>query len=511
MVTMAHLNESERPFPLLLHLLPFSIILPLLVLTIIIFKLFLKPSKPLHLPPGPTPWPLLGNIFHLGKKTHITLTTFANTYGPLISLKLGTQHLVVGSSPSVASEILKTHDRLLSGRHVPHAFPTETSQLDHTSIGWTSECHEGWRSLRALCRAEMFCSRALESQALLREKKAGEMVGFLRSKVGSEEGVDVGEMVFATVLNMLSNVMLSRDVIRFEGDGVMKGLIRSVMEVASAPNLSDFYPFLQRLDPQGLRKRALGLGMRIRSMWEPIIEERREVRCSSGGSSHQDFLDTLLDKGFSNERIHQLFMELFAAGTDTSTSTIEWAMAELIKSPESMEKVYKELKREINGGDIRESHLVHLPYLQACVKETLRLHPPAPLLLPHRAIEVCQVMNYTIPKDAQILINVWAVQRDASIWDEPLKFRPERFLETGLEFKGNDFEFLPFGAGRRICPGLPMAAKTVPLVLASMIHSFDWSLPDGKNPKDLNMNEKFGVTLQKEQPLFLIPKTRKNM
>nr|GMD80014.1 probable (S)-N-methylcoclaurine 3'-hydroxylase isozyme 2 [Ipomoea batatas] len=444
---------------------------------------------------------------------HITLTTFSKTYGPLISLKLGTQHLIVGSSPSAASEILKTHDRVLSGRHVPNAFPTETSELDHTSIGWTSECHEAWRSLRALCRAEMFCSRALESQALLREKKAGEMVGFLRSKMGSEEVVDVGEIVFATVLNMLSNVMLSRDVISFEG-GEIKGFIRSVMEVASAPNLSDFYPFLQRLDLQGLRKRALGLGMRIRSMWEPIIEERREIRCG-GGSVQQDFLDALLDNGFSNEKIHQLFMELFAAGTDTSTSTIEWAMAELIKSPLSMEKVYKELNREINGDNslIRESHLVHLPYLQACVKETLRLHPPAPLLLPHRAIQACQVMDYTIPKDAQILINVWAVQRDASIWDEPLKFRPERFLgETGcLDFKGNDFEFLPFGAGRRICPGLPMAAKTIPLVLASMIHSFDWSLPDGQNPKDLNMNEKFGVTLQKEQPLFLIPKTRKNM
>lgn len=301
MLTMAQLKESERAF--LLFLVPISI-LPLLVL--IIFKLFLKPSKNLQLPPGPTPWPLLGNILHMGKMPHITLTKFAKIYGPLISLKLGTQHLVVGSSPSAALEILKTHDRILSGRHVPNAMPTISSELDQKSIGWTSECNDGWRFLRALCRTEMFCSKALESQAFLREKKAEEMVEFLRSKVGTEEAVDVGEMVFATVLNMLSNVMLSRDVISFEG-GMMKGFIRSLMEVASTPNLSDFYPFLQRLDLQGLRKRSMELGMRIGSMWEPIIEERREIRCS-GGSSQQDFLDTLLDNDFSNDRIHQLFM-----------------------------------------------------------------------------------------------------------------------------------------------------------------------------------------------------------
>ena len=181
-----------------------------------------------------------------------------------------------------------------------------------------------------------------------------------------------------------------------------------------------------------------------------------------------------------------------------------------MKNPESMKKVRDELDREIvNQDSVKESNIVKLPYLQACVKETLRLHPPAPLLLPHRAPETCQVRNYTIPKNAQVLVNVWAIGRDPSIWDEPLKFRPERFLNSALDFKGNDFEFLPFGAGRRICPGLPMAVRQVSIVLASLIHCFDWSLPQGKDPLHLDMNEKFGVTLQKEQPLLLIPKSRK--
>lgn len=155
-------------------------------------------------------------------------------------------------------------------------------------------------------------------------------------------------------------------------------------------------------------------------------------------------------------------------------------MAELIKNPESMEKVVEELEGIVlNQDSVKESNLLKLSYLQACIKETLRLHPPAPLLLPHRASETCQVMNYRIPKDAQVLVNVWAIGRDPSIWDEPLKFKPERFLNSAaMDFnKGNDFELLPFGAGRRICPGLSMAARHVPSVLASLIHCFGWSIP----------------------------------
>lgn len=183
-------------------------------------------------------------------------------------------------------------------------------------------------------------------------------------------------------------------------------------------------------------------------------------------------------------------------------------MAELVKNQETMKKLQEELDKEMVIN--QESNIMKLPYLQACVKETLRLHPPAPLLLPHRASETCQVMNYKIPKNAQVLVNVWAIGRDPLVWNEPLKFKPERFLEDcSIDFEGNDFEFLPFGAGRRICPGLSMAARHVPMVIASLVHCFDWSIPHGKDPQQLDMNERFGVTLQKEQPLLLIPKPRK--
>ena len=201
--------------------------------------------------------------------------------------------------------------------------------------------------------------------------------------------------------------------------------------------------------------------------------------------------------------------ELLAAGSDTSSSTVEWAMAELIKSPESMKKVREELVREISDNLIKISDLPQLPYLQACVKETLRLHPPAPLLLPRQASVSCEIMKYTIPKDSQIWVNVWAIGRDPMNWEDPLVFKPERFLNSTVDYKGNNPEFLPFGAGRRICPGMPMAARLLPLVLASLIHFFDWSLPNETTPDELDMDDKFGVTLQKEQPLLIIPQVRK--
>ncbi|XP_016567604.2 probable (S)-N-methylcoclaurine 3'-hydroxylase isozyme 2 [Capsicum annuum] len=310
---------------------------------------------------------------------------------------------------------------------------------------------------------------------------------------------------------MLSNVLISKDMINLDKeteDGGIKSLVRGIVEVASAPNISDFYPIFGKLDLQGLRKKSIRLVTKFCSKWEPILEERRDSR-ENGSSSQQDFLETLLDNGFTNDRIHQLFMELLSAGSDTSTSTIEWAMAELIKDVESMKKVQEELEIESESDYLKESQVLNMSFVQACVKETLRLHPPVPFLLPHRAIETCQIMSYTIPKDAQIIVNVWAITRDPSIWEEPEMFRPQRFLSSDMDFKGNDFEFLPFGAGRRICPGLPMAAIKVLLVVASLVHFFDWELPHGKCAAELDMTEKFGVALQKKEPLLLIPKARK--
>ncbi|KAJ8752960.1 hypothetical protein K2173_008695 [Erythroxylum novogranatense] len=484
--------------------LPFYLLL-LMPVIFVIFKLFTTKTE--HLPPGPRPWPIIGNMLQLGKMPHVSLTSFAKEHGPLISLRLGTRLLVVGSSPRVATEILKTNDRLLSGRYVLQAIPVEHRVLDRIAIIWASECNEGWKSLRALCRTELFSAKAIESQAVLREKKVMEMVEFLRTREGKV--VKVGEVVFATVFNTMGNLLFSRDFVDY-GDGGessrLKGIVRRMIELGASPNICDFYSVFSGLDPQGLKKKISDCIKEMFSTWEIFVKERRETERFHAHKS--DFLDVFLANGFDDEQINWLLLELFTAGADTTSTTVEWAMAELIKNKQVMKRVRQELEEEqINGNALKESQISQLPYLSACVKETLRLHPPAPLLLPHRAIEDCKVMNYEIPRDTQLFVNVWAIGRDPHAWGEdPLSFRPERFLgSTDLDFKGQNYEFLPFGAGRRICPGLPMAAKQVQLILACMIRSFDWSLPNGEDHSKLDMSEKFGVTLQKEQPLLLVP------
>lgn len=194
---------------------------------------------------------------------------------------------------------------------------------------------------------------------------------------------------------------------------------------------------------------------------------------------------------------------------DTTTSTIEWAIAELLKDKDALSKVQEELKYASNSSVVSEIQLSKCSYLNACIKETLRLHPVVPLLIPRRAYDTCEIMNYTIPQNTQIFVNVWAIGRDPKVWDDPFSFEPERFIGSNMDFKGQDFEFIPFGAGRRMCPGLPVGIKSVQLILASLVKRFEWVLPNDEDPAKLDMNEKFGVTLHKEKPLQLIFKDLK--
>lgn len=183
-------------------------------------------------------------------------------------------------------------------------------------------------------------------------------------------------------------------------------------------------------------------------------------------------------------------------------------MAELLHNPKSLSKAQEELDQVIGKGKlIEESDVARLPYLQAIIKETFRLHPSVPLLLPRRAETDVEVEGFLVPKGAQVLVNVWAIGRDSSIWENPYSFMPERFLGLGnhIDVMGKNFELIPFGGGRRICPGLPLAMRMLHLMLGSLINCFDWKLEDGVMPETMNMEEKFGLTLQMTQPLKAQP------
>jgi cytochrome P450 len=201
---------------------------------------------------------------------------------------------------------------------------------------------------------------------------------------------------------------------------------------------------------------------------------------------------------------------MLAASMDTSATVIEWAMSELMKHPPVMKKVQKELK-DVVGLErmVEESDLDSLEYLDMVLKENFRLHPVAPLLLPHEAMEDCTVNGFHIPqKYSKVIINIWAIGRDPSVWSDAEKFFPERFVGSDIDVRGRDFQLIPFGSGRRGCPGMQLGLTVVRLVVAQLVHCFDWELPDNMLPNELDMTEEFGVTTPRAQHLLAIPSYR---
>ncbi|CAN0892018.1 Cytochrome P450 71D10 [Linum grandiflorum] len=198
---------------------------------------------------------------------------------------------------------------------------------------------------------------------------------------------------------------------------------------------------------------------------------------------------------------------MVTAGAETSSATMEWAMSEMLLNPQVMERAQSEVRRVFMGKSTVDESLLHeLHYLKALIKETLRLHPPSPLLMPRESSEACEIKGYNIPCKSRVIINAWAIQRDSDYWpDHPERFAPERFLESPLDYKGSEFHFIPFGAGRRMCPGVLFAQANVELSLANLLFHFDWKLPEGMMTKDLDMSESFGLAVSGKQPLLAVP------
>lgn len=201
--------------------------------------------------------------------------------------------------------------------------------------------------------------------------------------------------------------------------------------------------------------------------------------------------------------------DMLAGAMDTTATAIEWTLSELIKHPRVMKKVQKELENVVGmEREVEESDLEKLEYLDMVVKETMRLHPVAPLLLPHAAIEDCNVNGFHIPRKSRVIINIFAIGRDPSIWTDAEKFIPERFDGSNIDFRGRDFQFIPFGSGRRGCPGMQLGITMVQLVVAQLVHCFDWELPNNMLPSELDMTEEFGLTVPRAKHLLAVPTYR---
>ncbi|KAF7065784.1 hypothetical protein CFC21_071856 [Triticum aestivum] len=458
-------------------------------------------------PPGPAPIPFIGNIFHLQGEPHHALARLAGVYGPVMSLKLGTTTAIVASSASGARDILQKYDHLLAARSITDAGRALGNH--ERSIVWLPCTSPLWKRLRAVCTNHLFSARGLDATRAVREVKVRELVGSLRAHHAGET-VDVGRVVFSGVLNLVSNVLFSEDVADMSSDRAqeLEVLIRGMVEEFTKPNLSDLFPVLSALDLQGRRRRTTQYLRRFNDFFDPIIGRRMKYE----GERKDDFLDVLLQlhsvDQLSLEALNCFLSDLFVSGAETNSITVEWTMAELLRQPAVMSKVRAELWEALGSKQHPdESDVGRMPYLRAVVMETMRLHPPSPLLMPHEAMaDGAEVGGFAVSKGTKLIVNLWAIMRDPALWKQPEEFIPERFLGADMDFRRKDQgEFMPFGAGKRACPGTPMATRVVTLILASVLHAFEWRLPDGMQPCDVDVRGRFGTSLKMVTPLKAVP------
>nr|QPF47154.1 flavonoid 3'-hydroxylase [Clarkia gracilis subsp. sonomensis]QPF47155.1 flavonoid 3'-hydroxylase [Clarkia gracilis subsp. sonomensis] len=477
----------------------------------------LRPSK--RLPPGPRPWPLVGNLPHLGPMPHRSIAELARTYGPIMHLRFGLVDVVVAASASVAAQCFKAHDLNFSSR-------PPNSGAKHIAYNYQdlvfAPYGPRWRMLRKMSSVHLFSAKALDDFRHVRQEEVAKLTqALIKSSVTG--AVNLGQLLNVCTVNALGRVMIGR---RVFGDGTggvdskadeFKEMVVEVMVLAGVFNIGDFVPALEWLDLQGVAGKMKKLHKRFDAFLAGIVEEHRAH--AAGGTTYSDMLSTLIsltdDDGgkLTDTEIKALLLNMFTAGTDTTSSTVEWSIAELIRHPTILATLQSELDAVVGPTRlVTELDLPNLPYLQAVIKETFRLHPSTPLSLPRIAAESCEINGYHIPKGATLLTNVWAIARDPEQWTDPLVFRPERFLpggeKDGVDVRGTDFELIPFGAGRRICAGMSLGLRMVQLLTGSLVHGFDWELPEGVVPEKLNMEEGYGLTLQRAVPLTVHPKMR---
>lgn len=470
------------------------------------------------LPPGPYGLPVVGYLPFLGSNLHEKFTDMAHIYGPIFSLKLGTKLHVVVNSINLVKIMTRDLDQTFANRSPPiTALAITYGGLD---VAWSNN-NAYWRKMRKLLVSQVLSNTNLKASQNFRTLEVRKTVNKVYTKIGTK--IDINEIAFNTEVNVVTSMLWGCSK---SGEGNASSYIGDrfrevefkIIELLGAPNISDFIPMLSRFDLQRRKWDMLRQLEYVDRIIDKIIEDRIKVnsRKTKGAfeeDGKKDFLQILLElkdqkddpTSLSIIQIKALLMDIVVAAADTTSTMVEWVMAEILHKPHVMIKVQNELTEVIGMKIVEESHLPKLTYLDAVVKETFRLHPPLPLLVQRCPDESCQVAGYTIPKDTIIYMNVWAIHRDPKNWTNPLEFKPERFLNTKWDYNGSNFKFLPFGSGRRICPGIPLGEKMLMYILASLLHSFEWSLP--KDEK-FELSEEFGFVMKKRKPLKAIPSQR---
>ncbi|KAL5546608.1 hypothetical protein UlMin_006295 [Ulmus minor] len=478
----------------------------LFLFTHIFFRLiFSKPKR--RLPPGPKGWPVVGCLPLLGSMPHVSLAQMAQKYGPIMYLKMGTCGIVVASKPNYAKAFLKILDQNFSNRP-PNAGATHIAYGAQDFV--FADIGPRWRLLRKLSSLHMLGAKSFKDWAPDRVSELNQMIRDVIELGQKDECVVVPEIVSCATANLIGLQSLSKRVFTTNGpeSSDFKDMIVELMRLAGLFNIGDFIPSIAWMDLQGIEGKMKSLHNKFDALLTKMIEEHELNAHERKGKP--DVLDIVMaNRELTMTNVKALLLNLFIAGTDTTVSTVEWALAEMLNKPIILRCLQAEMDLTIGKNRLlQESDIPKLPYLQAVCKETFRKHPPVPLNIPRVAEQACEVNGYYIPKDTRLMVNVWAIGRDPEVWDDPSEFKPERFLvdKNGrIDVWGNDFELIPFGAGRRMCAGIRMGIALAEYILGILVHSFDWWLPDGA---ELNMDEAFGLVLGKAEQLKAIVSPR---
>ncbi|CAN6585455.1 unnamed protein product [Malus baccata var. baccata] len=431
-------------------------------------------------PPSPPKLPIIGNFHQIGLYPHRSLQTLSQRHGPLMLLHFGRVPVLVVSSAQAAREIMnftmKTHDLTFSDR--PKSTNFEKLLYNYKDVA-SAPYGEYWRQVKSVCVLNLLSNKRVRSFCFVREEETKTMISDIMKS--SPSVLNLSEMFARLTNDVVCRVALGG---KYSGEGGMNYWELLTLGTISHGFLDDFL--------------------------DNVVQEHMVKSSGSGDDNQQDFVDVLLAfqkenlAGFPIETvtIKALILDMFAAGTDTTYTVLEWAMTELLRHPRVMKKLQNEVREIVRKGEhIIEDDLIEMQYLKAVMKETLRLHPPVPLLVPRMAAQDVEIGGYKIKTKTHVMINAWQIGRDPKVYEKPDEFEPARFLNSEIDYKGNDFQLIPFGAGRRICPGIQFAMAVNEIALANIVHKFDWALPGGASGENLDMTESTGITAHKKDPL----------
>jgi cytochrome P450 len=376
--------------------------------------------------------------------------------------------------------------------------------------------------MKSIYVLQLLSTKKVQSFRSVREEEAEVLMNKIEEEVWST--INLSEMLMSYTKDVICRVSFGRKYVD-DGDGgsgrKFKELFDEFMFLLGVVDIGDYIPWLKWLEyVNGMNSQVKRVAKEFDEFLETAVEERFQIIEAKKEKKILDedpknFVDTLLHMqndntlGFPLDRIaiKALILDAFSAGSHTSSTVLEWVMTELLRHPSVLNKVQNEIREITNRRrNVTDLDLDNMPYLQAVLKETLRLHPPIPTLVPREASEDVKICGYDVRAGTMAIINAWAIGRDPAIWVDSHDFKPERFLgnTNNIDFKGQDFELIPFGAGRRICPAILFAKATNELLLANLLNRFDWRLPDGEKPDDLDMTEATGLTKHREVPLLAV-------